>query len=127
MFRSSIKTALVGVGVLCSFEGTAQDTIKSLPTVDIINVRPPVFVSDIRHTSPRFVINEKYLEGLGVLDVGSALKFIPGSPGTKLPKQKSHVGVFLFDACVVLNAGRDSKFDFCVTDSVNDAGLLHRQ
>lgn len=59
-----------------------QDTTlsgKKLAVIPVIElVKSPILVTDISHSGPRYIMKIKHLEDLGVFDVGSAFKYLPG-------------------------------------------------
>ncbi|MBN4072640.1 TonB-dependent receptor [Crocinitomix catalasitica] len=80
---SHTKYQLLFMGILFHFFGAAQEDttiIKpELSRVEIIrNFETLILSTDITHGSPRYVISEDKMKSMGVTDVGSAMKFVPG-------------------------------------------------
>jgi outer membrane cobalamin receptor len=71
------------LGILFMSKSLAQDTTSisggELPLVPFtVSLQGQVHTTDITHASPRYILNIEKLARLGVVDVGSALKFVPG-------------------------------------------------
>jgi vitamin B12 transporter len=76
-FSSKIAFAL-----FCSLilgQSLGQDTTLTLPSIPVIgNQSPAISQTDIFSATPNFILSEERLGALGVLDVGDALKYVPG-------------------------------------------------
>ena len=58
----------------------AQDTTKVLPDVEVREYRSPIFrVSQLRSAAPLYKIRHELITELGAVDLGDALKFVPGA------------------------------------------------
>lgn len=77
------KHIIVGWSILFSFLSFAQspqDSSRVFPPVEVTEVLArTILVSDINYSSPRYVLDIKRMDQLGVIDLGSAMKFIPGA------------------------------------------------
>ena len=77
------KHIIVGLSILLSFSGLAQqpeDSLRSLPTVKVTEVPlPNILTSDINYSSPRYVLDANRIWQLGAVDLGSAMRFVPGA------------------------------------------------
>ena len=77
IFKREWCALLIAFHAFCGF---SQDTTQLLPTVPVVHLSDPDFrISQIHTASPTFYLNKKMIEQLGSVDVGEALKFIPGT------------------------------------------------
>jgi vitamin B12 transporter len=67
------------MGIFFSILTNAQDSIKKLPSINIIHVQLPYSIALLENASPSYILNEDFLNLIGARDIGDAMKFIPGA------------------------------------------------
>jgi vitamin B12 transporter len=78
-----IKRILLGLALASCTSLYSQDTAavkgKSLDEISVVQeIGKRVIVTDISHSSPRYLLSIQQLEKLGVNDIGESLKYLPG-------------------------------------------------